>query len=63
MKFAGAMSPYARILLRYGIGYFAGSNVGAALALDTDVVVILSLALGFGVESAYELAKRKGWKT
>lgn len=63
MKYAENMGPYARILLRYGIGYFAGSNVGTALALDTDAVVLLSMALGFVVEGAYEAAKRKGWKT
>ena len=56
-------APYARIILRYGIGYLAGSNVGNALALDPDAVLALSLALGAAVEAAYAIAKRKGWAT
>jgi len=55
--------PLARILLRYGIGYLAGSHVGEALAMDPDAVLVLSLALGALVEGAYSLAKRKGWAT
>jgi len=55
--------PFARIILRYGIGYLAGSQVGDALALDPDAVLMLSLALGAVVEGAYTLAKRKGWST
>ena len=56
-------APYARIILRYGIGYLAGSGVGNALALDPDAVLALSLALGAAVEAAYAIAKRKGWAT
>jgi len=56
-------APIARIILRYGIGYMAGSQAGDALALDPDVVLMLSLALGAVVEGAYTLAKRKGWST
>ena len=55
--------PLARILLRYGIGYLAGSQVGETLALDGDAVLVLSLALGAAVEGAYAIAKRKGWAT
>lgn len=54
-------APIARIILRYGIGYLAGSGAGEALALDPDAVLALSLALGAGVEAVYALAKRKGW--
>ena len=54
-------APYARIILRYGIGYLAGSGAGNALALDPDAVLALSLALGAAVEAAYAIAKRKGW--
>ena len=53
--------PLARILLRYGIGYLAGSQAGDMLAMDRDAVLMLSLALGAGVEAAYGYAKRKGW--
>lgn len=56
-------APAARILLRYGIGYLAGSETGDALALDGDAVIILSLALGAAVEGVYAIAKRKGWAT
>ena len=55
------LAPIARIILRYGIGYLAGSGVGNALALDPDAVLALSLALGAAVEAAYAIAKRKGW--
>jgi len=57
------LGPVARIILRYGIGYLAGSELGETLAMDDDAVLMLSLALGAGVESAYALAKRKGWAT
>lgn len=57
------LAPIARIMLRYGIGYLAGSQAGEALALDGDAVLVLSLALGAAVEGAYALAKRKGWAT
>ena len=57
------LAPIARIILRYGIGYLAGSNVGEALALDPDAVLVLSLALGAAVEAVYAIAKRKGWAT
>jgi len=55
--------PIARIILRYGIGYFAGSGVGDALAMDPDAVLALSLALGACVEGAYAWAKKRGGKT
>ena len=54
------MAPIARIVLRYGIGYLAGSNVGEALAMDPDAVMALSLGLGAAVEWAYARAKAKG---
>jgi hypothetical protein len=57
------LGPLARIILRYGIGYLAGSQIGEQLALDPDVVLIVSLGLGAAVEAAYVLAKRKGWAT
>lgn len=55
--------PAARIVLRYGIGYLAGSEAGDALAMDEDAVMMLSLALGAIVEATYSIAKRKGWAT
>jgi hypothetical protein len=55
--------PFARIVLRYGIGYLAGSQAGDALAMDSDAVLALSLALGVVVEVVYSMAKRYGWAT
>ena len=57
------LAPIARIMLRYGIGYLAGSNIGDALAMDQDAVLMLSMALGAAVEGVYVFAKRKGWAT
>ena len=57
------LGPFARIILRYGIGYLAGSQAGEALAMDPDAVLILSLAMGAVVEGVYALAKRRGWAT
>ena len=57
------LAPIARIMLRYGIGYLAGSNIGDALAMDQDAVLMLSMALGAVVEGVYVFAKRKGWAT
>lgn len=53
-------APIARIVLRYGIGYLAGSNIGETLAMDQDAVMTLSLAMGAAVEWAYARAKAKG---
>ena len=55
--------PFARIVLRYGIGYLAGSEVGEMLAMDPDAVLVLSLGMGAAVEGAYAMAKRYGWAT
>ena len=57
------IGPSARIILRYGIGYLAGSEVGEMLAMDPDAVLLLSLGMGAAVEGAYALAKRRGWAT
>ena len=61
MNFTKNLAPISRIILRYGIGYLAGSQAGDALALDPDAVLMLSLGLGAGVEGAYAYAKRRGW--
>ncbi len=37
-------APIARILLRYGVGFIAGRQVGETLSLDADVVMIVSFA-------------------
>lgn len=55
----------ARIILRYVIGAaFAGSSlIGDQLATDPDIVMAVSALIGFAVEGAYVLAKRRGWTT
>jgi len=55
--------PIARIILRYGIGYLAGSQLGEQLAMDEDIVLMVSLGLAAAVEGAYAFAKRRGWAT
>ena len=56
-------APVARILLRYGVGFAIGRGLGEELALDPDVVLLTSLAIGGVVEILYTVAKRKGWTT
>ena len=58
-----SMGPYARIILRYGVGYLAGAEIGEALAMDQDLVLAVAVAIGAGIEVAYAVAKRKGWAT
>jgi len=55
--------PLARIVLRYGIGYLAGSELGEQLASDQDIQMGVAVGLGAIVEGCYGLAKRKGWAT
>lgn len=57
--------PWARILLRYAIGAaFVGSpEIGDRLAVDPDLVAIVSLVIGLAVEGVYAFAKRRGWAT
>lgn len=58
-----SLAPVARILLRYGVGFFAGQAVGDMLSADSDVVLIVALGLGVVVEAAYAEAKKRGWAT
>ena len=57
------LAPLARILLRYGTGFFAGATFGQGLAQDPDLVLLTSLALGALIEGAYLLARRFGGAT
>lgn len=56
-------APIARIILRYVIGAVIGLSQGDMLAADPDIVMIVALAIGAGVEVAYALARRRGWAT
>jgi preprotein translocase subunit Sec61beta len=55
--------PWARIVLRYGIGFFAGSEAGEALALDPDLQMAVAAAMAAAVEGIYAFAKKRGWAT
>lgn len=58
-------APIARIFARYVIGAaFMGSDqIGAELAADPDLIMLVTVAIGAIVEAAYALAKKKGWST
>ncbi len=58
-------APIARIVLRYvaGAGVLGSSAVGETLAMDPDLVFMVSLGIGAAVEGLYALAKRKGGAT
>ena len=57
------IGPLIRIALRYGVGYFAGSEVGSMLSDDPEIVMVLTAAAVALIEGAYAIAKRKGWAT
>lgn len=56
-------APIARIILRYVVGGVVGMAQGDMLAGDPDIVSVIALAIGAAVETAYVIAKRKGWAT
>ena len=58
----------ARILLRYLSGALVAygvipHEVGAEVAMDPDLALVIGTALGAAVEAAYAVAKAKGGKT
>ena len=61
------MGPFVRIVLRYGVGAVIGYELGATMAADPDLVVVMTVgataAVGAATEGFYWLAKRLGWKT
>lgn len=61
------MTPLIRIALRYGIGGFAGYEIGEALASDPDVVAAMTMAataiVGLVTEMWYRWAKKNGKET
>ena len=56
-------SPIARIILRYIIGGIIGAAQGDMLAADPDVVTLVALGIGAGVEIAYAVAVKRGRAT
>ena len=57
--------PIARIILRYlvGAGIMGSATIGDQLAMDPDLVQVVSVGIGAAVETAYAWAKRKGGAT
>lgn len=60
---AFALTPFVRIILRYGAGVVFGMEVGDILAGDPDVVLAVAMALSLVAERAYSIAKRDGLPT
>jgi len=60
---AFALTPFVRILLRYGAGVILGLEAGDILAGDPDVVLAVAMALSLIAERAYAIAKRDGMPT
>lgn len=62
------MSVYARILLRYLLGYLVLKNIvpqdiAELIENDPEIAALVGGALMFAVEGATLLARRLGWKT
>ena len=62
------IGPISRILLRYVAAALVTygmipPEVGAEVAVDPDLLLILGLVLGAGVEAFYTIAKRLKWAT
>lgn len=57
------ISPVIRIALRYGVGAVFGMEVGALLAGDPDLVLLIAAAVGVVTETIYVKAHSKGWPT
>lgn len=61
-------SVIARIALRYAAaalvtaGYL-DADLGQQIGADPDVLILVGLAVGAGVEMAYAAARRLGWAT
>lgn len=58
-----ALTPFVRIVLRYGAGVILGLEAGNILAGDPDLVLAVAMALSLIAERAYAIAKRKGLPT
>ena len=58
-----ALTPYVRIVLRYGAGVILGLEAGDILAGDPDVVAAVALAVAALIEAGYIAAKRLGYAT
>ena len=58
-----ALTPFVRIVLRYGAGVILGLEAGDILAGDPDVVLAVAMAMSIIAERAYAIAKRNGLPT
>ncbi|MCW0235223.1 MAG: hypothetical protein OJJ21_16600 [Ferrovibrio sp.] len=58
----------ARIALRYVAASLAtagylDADMASQIGVDPDLVMIVGIAMGAGIESLYGLAKKFGWRT
>lgn len=58
----------ARIVLRYvAMGLFTtgfwGEEIAEQISTDPDILMIVGVLIGIGVETFYKLAKKNGWTT
>ena len=58
-----ALTPFVRIVLRYGAGVILGLEAGNILAGDPDLVLAVAMAMSIIAERAYSIAKRNGLPT
>lgn len=56
-------APVARILVRYIVGIVVGPDLANTLAGDPDIITVVAVAIGAGVEALYALAKKYDWAT
>lgn len=57
------LGPFVRIALRYGVGYFAGAEIGKQLAMDPTIVAAVSMIAAAVIEWFYMRARKGGGAT
>lgn len=60
--------PIARIILRYLAAALVTyglipREIGAEIARDPDLILVIGSLIGVATEASYVLAKRRGWTT
>ena len=62
------MTPWIRILLRYGAGVLAArallpQELADAIGNDPELAAAVAALVAVGVEGAYVIGKKLGWRT
>ena len=62
------MTPWIRILLRYGAGVLAArallpQELADAIGNDPELAAAVAALVAVGVEGAYVISKKLGWRT